>query len=46
VEGRGIGLYLVKSQVEFLGGDIELKSEPNEWTEFIIILPNEQQVNS
>ncbi|MEI8075498.1 MAG: PAS domain S-box protein, partial [Bacteroidota bacterium] len=46
VEGRGIGLYLVKSQVEFLGGDIVLKSEPNEWTEFIIVLPNNQQVNS
>ena len=40
VEGRGIGLYLVKSQVEFLGGDITVKSELMEWTEFIISLPS------
>ncbi len=40
VEGRGIGLYLVKSQVDFLGGDIEIKSEIMQWTEFIISLPN------
>jgi PAS domain S-box-containing protein len=39
VEGRGVGLYLVKSQVDFLGGEIEIKSELNEWTEFIISLP-------
>jgi PAS domain S-box-containing protein len=42
IEGRGIGLYLVKSQVDFLGGDFEIKSELNEWTEFIISLPIEQ----
>jgi PAS domain S-box-containing protein len=39
VEGRGVGLYLVKSQVDFLDGDIEIKSELNQWTEFIISLP-------
>ena len=44
IEGRGIGLYLVKSQVDFLGGDIEIKSELYEWTEFIISLPNEDSV--
>ena len=44
IEGRGIGLYLVKSQVDFLGGDIEVKSELHEWTEFIISLPNEDSV--
>lgn len=41
IEGRGIGLYLVKSQVDFLGGDIEIKSELNQSTEFIISLPND-----
>ncbi|MEI6087220.1 MAG: PAS domain-containing protein [Bacteroidota bacterium] len=41
VEGRGVGLYLVKSQVKFLGGDIEIKSELGMWTEFIICLPNQ-----
>jgi PAS domain S-box-containing protein len=40
VEGRGFGLYLVKSQVDFLGGDIEIKSELMQWTEFIITIPN------
>jgi PAS domain S-box-containing protein len=39
VEGRGVGLYLVKAQVEFLGGNIEIKSELMQWTEFIITLP-------
>jgi signal transduction histidine kinase len=41
IEGKGIGLYLVKSQVDFLGGDIEIKSELSQWTEFIISLPND-----
>jgi PAS domain S-box-containing protein len=41
IEGRGIGLFFVKSQIDFLSGDIEIKSEPMQWTEFIISLPNE-----
>lgn len=43
IEGRGIGLYLVKSQVEFLGGEVEVRSELNQWTEFIITLPIDHQ---
>lgn len=43
IEGRGIGLYLVKSQIEFLGGEVEVLSELNEWTEFIISLPIENK---
>ncbi len=39
VEGKGLGLYLVKTQVEALGGSIEVKSKLNEGTEFIITLP-------
>ena len=39
IEGKGIGLYLVKSQVDFLGGEVDVKSELMEWTEFIISLP-------
>lgn len=34
VEGKGLGLYLVKTQIEALGGRVELKSEPNEGTTF------------
>ena len=43
IEGRGIGLYLVKSQIEFLDGEVEVKSELNEWTEFIITLPLDKE---
>jgi signal transduction histidine kinase len=38
VEGKGIGLYLVKTQVTALGGSIEVKSEPNRGTTFLIYL--------
>ena len=41
IEGKGLGLFMVKTQIEFLGGQIEVKSKINEWTEFIISLPNE-----
>jgi signal transduction histidine kinase len=36
IEGRGLGLYLVKSQVESLGGKIEIKSQLNVGTTFFI----------
>lgn len=36
IEGRGLGLYLVKSQVESLGGRIEIKSQLNVGTTFLI----------
>lgn len=39
VDGKGIGLYLVKTQVEVLGGTIEIQSEPNKGTKFTIRLP-------
>lgn len=39
IEGRGLGLFMVKTQVEFLGGEIQVQSKLNEWTEFIISLP-------
>lgn len=37
-EGKGMGLYMVKVQVEKLGGKINVKSEVNEGTEFTIEL--------
>jgi len=36
VEGKGVGLFMVKTQVEALGGTINVKSEPNDGTEFMI----------
>lgn len=38
IEGKGMGLFMVKTQVETLGGNIYLKSEINEGTEFKIEL--------
>ena len=35
-EGKGLGLYMVKTQVETLGGTISVKSEVNVGTEFSI----------
>jgi PAS domain S-box-containing protein len=39
VEGKGMGLFMVKTQVEALGGTIRIKSKPGEGTEFVILLP-------
>ena len=36
-EGNGIGLYMVKTQVESLGGEIFIESVVNEGTEFRIV---------
>lgn len=37
VEGKGMGLFMVKTQVAALGGTIEIKSELGEGTEFIML---------
>ncbi len=37
-EGKGMGLYMVKAQVEKLGGTISVKSEVNQGAEFTIVL--------
>ncbi len=39
VEGKGLGLYLVKTQIESLGGTIDVQSEPDKGTTFIVSLP-------
>jgi len=36
VEGKGMGLYMVKTQVEMLSGKISIKSQINKGTEFLI----------
>ncbi|WP_439504812.1 PAS domain-containing sensor histidine kinase [Sediminibacterium sp.] len=40
-EGKGMGLFMVKTQVETLGGKISIISQPNKGTEFKIELPVE-----
>jgi signal transduction histidine kinase len=40
VEGKGLGLFLVKSHVEALGGGIEVESELGKGTTFRFILPS------
>ena len=37
LKGKGIGLFMVKAQVEALGGQITIASEINKGTEFTII---------
>jgi signal transduction histidine kinase len=42
VEGKGLGLHLVKTQVEALNGRIEVESMLGEGTSFKIYLPKER----
>lgn len=39
IEGKGIGLYLVKMQTEAMQGSIEVESSPGLYTQFSIRLP-------
>jgi signal transduction histidine kinase len=46
VEGKGLGLYLVKTQVESLHGKIEVCSKVDVGTEFTLLLPLTQSWES
>ena len=41
IEGKGMGLFMVKNQVKTLGGDIDVQSQPGAGTAFLIRLPCE-----
>ena len=43
VEGKGLGLFLTKQQVETLGGKIDVESQPDEGTKFIMSCPMPQE---
>lgn len=46
-EGRGLGLYLVKLQVELLSGEIEVDSEVDRYTMFTLrfpLIPADEQI--
>lgn len=46
VEGKGMGLYLVKTQLAALGGEIRIKSKEGEGTTFSVFLKNNFSVKS
>ncbi len=41
IEGQGLGLFIVKAQIEALGGTISLESEEGEGSLFTIFVPND-----
>ncbi|MFM8912658.1 MAG: ATP-binding protein, partial [Flammeovirgaceae bacterium] len=38
VDGKGLGLYMVKTQIEALGGKIEVESQVNSGTTFRVYI--------
>jgi hypothetical protein len=44
IEGKGLGLYLVKLQAEALKGDVTVNSEINRFTEFTIRIEKPQNI--
>lgn len=44
IGGTGLGLSIVKHGVSFLGGEVQLISEPEQGTEIILTFPKEKQV--
>jgi signal transduction histidine kinase len=38
IEGKGLGLYMIKTQTEAMGGKIEVSSKVNEGTTFSVFL--------
>jgi signal transduction histidine kinase len=46
VEGRGIGLYLIKAQIEALHGTISAESQPGEGSLFRVSLPLHEEQSS
>jgi signal transduction histidine kinase len=44
IEGKGLGLHLVKTQIEAVGGSIAVESEPGKGTAFKVLFP-EKPIN-
>lgn len=43
IEGKGLGLYLIKTQIEALNGRIDVSSKPDEGALFIVSIKKEQK---
>ncbi|NNJ56707.1 MAG: PAS domain S-box protein [Bacteroidia bacterium] len=41
-DSRGVGLFITKAQVEAMGGTIDIESEPNVGTTFVIKIPKDK----
>lgn len=39
ISGRGVGLDVVKANIELIGGSIDIRSKPHQGTQFVISLP-------
>jgi len=46
VEGKGMGLFMVKTQVEMLGGKISVKSKVNYGTEFLLEFKYDDEIQT
>ncbi|MCW3109631.1 MAG: sensor histidine kinase, partial [Segetibacter sp.] len=44
IEGQGLGLFIVKSQIEATGGKIDIESEPGKGTTFILTFKKNQNI--
>ena len=44
VDGKGMGLYMVKTQVETLGGKIKVQSKPGAGSTFMVDLPESMDI--
>jgi len=40
VQGKGLGLYIVKTQIDILNGQINVSSQPDQGTQFEIYIPD------
>lgn len=45
-EHRGVGLYLARQQLEKLGGELSVESEPGVFTQFFVQIPWDSERNS
>ncbi|MGE0772036.1 MAG: ATP-binding protein [Cyclobacteriaceae bacterium] len=45
VNGKGLGLYLVKNQIEIMGGRVEVESEPDKGALFRLVFPTADGVS-